>query len=73
MLHSVIGDHDRADADMEFAFALESTRDTPPLLARVRIDWAEVKLNRAAPDDVDRARDLLRAALASTIMKKTMK
>ena len=45
VLHSVIGDHNRADADMESAFALESTRDTPPLLARVRIDWAEVKLN----------------------------
>ena len=66
-LRSVIGDHDRADADMAAAVDLESTRDTPPLLARIRLDWAWVKLNRGGSDDREAARDLLQQVLAISV------
>jgi class 3 adenylate cyclase len=67
VLRGVLGDHDRADADMAAAFDLESSRDVPPLLARVRIDWAGVKLDRKGVGDSEAARELLHAARAVTV------
>jgi len=65
LLSTVLGRFDEADADFESAARLHQRLAAPTLLARTRLEWARMLVDRRQPGDVERARELLGQALAT--------
>jgi hypothetical protein len=63
LLARTAGDWERAESSFAAAAATQERIGAPILLARTRIEWARMLLTRAAPNDGQRAHDLLRHAL----------
>jgi DNA-binding SARP family transcriptional activator len=57
------GRFDEADGAFAQATAVHERIDAPIDLARTRVDWASMLMNRGAPGDPEKARTLLNAAL----------
>lgn len=58
-LLATLGRFDEADARFAHAAEMETSNGAVTCLARTRLDWARMLLQRAAPDDRARARSLL--------------
>ena len=57
------GRFDEADDAFAQAAAVHERLDAPIELARTRVDWASMLMNRGEPGDLEKARTLLDAAL----------
>jgi hypothetical protein len=64
LLSTTIGDWPETEGCFAAAAATQERIGAPTLLARTRLEWARMLLARAEPD-AERARDLLRQALAT--------
>jgi len=65
MLAATFGDYDEADRRFAEAAATHERIGAPTWLARTRLEWARMLLNRAKPGDSDVAYELLQQALAT--------
>jgi tetratricopeptide (TPR) repeat protein len=65
LLATILGYFDEADAHFAAASSTHARIGAPTWLARTRLEWAGMLLTRRAAGDVERARELLRQALAT--------
>ncbi len=65
LLATTMGDYEEAEARYAGAEAIHTRIGAPTWLARTRLEWAVMLLTRRRLGDVDRARNLLGAALES--------
>jgi tetratricopeptide (TPR) repeat protein len=65
LLTTTLGCYDEAEAHFEEAAQIAERMAAPHWLARTRLEWARMLLGRDAPGDVEHARDLAGAALAT--------
>jgi hypothetical protein len=63
MLATEFGAYDDGDGHFRRAVEIQEKIGRPPLLVETRLQWARMLTRRAGPDDADRARALLQAAL----------
>jgi hypothetical protein len=64
-LLATLGRFDEADARFVEAAEMETSNGAVTCLARTRLDWARMLLQRAAPEDADRAGALLAGVLST--------
>jgi len=65
LLATTLGRFDETDSRFAAAEATHERIDTPSWLARTRLERARMLLTRHQPGDAERARELLRQALAT--------
>jgi tetratricopeptide (TPR) repeat protein len=65
LLTTALGRYDEAEAHFEEAAQIAERMEAPHWLARTRLEWARMLLRRAGPRDVEHARELAGAALAT--------
>jgi tetratricopeptide (TPR) repeat protein len=65
VLAATFGDFDEAEAHFAVAAATDQRISAPICLARTRLEWARMLLNRRGPGDTERARQLLGDALTT--------